>query len=112
MADALYSRPMKNPVSFVRILSLTEAVSYLLLLGVAMPLKYAAGLPKAVSIVGALHGALFIVLCVALLRAMLGARWPWTRAALVLAASFVPLVPFWLDRRMRGWEADFVAARQ
>lgn len=102
---------MKNPVSFVRIMSLTEAVSYLLLLGIAMPLKYAAGMPKAVSIVGAIHGALFIVLCVALLRAMLSANWTWSRAALVLVASFVPLIPFWLDRRMRGWEAEFVLAR-
>ena len=92
-------------------MSLCEAVSYLLLLGIAMPLKYAAGMPKAVSIVGAIHGALFIILCVALLRVMLGAQWPWTRAALVLAASFVPLVPFWLDRRMRGWEAEFAQAR-
>ncbi len=111
MAGALYSRPMKNPVWFVRVMSLCEAVSYLLLLGIAMPLKYAAGMPKAVSIVGALHGALFIVLCMALLRAIIAARWRWTRAALVLVASFVPLVPFWLDRRMRGWEAEFVQTR-
>jgi integral membrane protein len=103
---------MKNPVSFVRVMSLTEAVSYLLLLGVAMPLKYAAGMPKAVSLVGAVHGALFILLCAALLRAMLRANWTWSRAALVLAASLVPLVPFWLDRRMRGWEAEFASGRQ
>jgi integral membrane protein len=103
---------MKNPVTFVRIMSLTEAVSYLLLLGIAMPLKYAAGMPKAVSVVGAIHGALFILLCVALLRAMVGANWTWSRAGLVFAASFVPLVPFWLDRRMRAWEAEFIAARQ
>lgn len=102
---------MKNPVSFVRIMSLTEAVSYLLLLGIAMPLKYAAGMPKAVSIVGAIHGALFVLLCVALLRAVAAANWSWSRAAIVLVASFVPLVPFWLDRRMRGWEAEFIQAR-
>lgn len=102
---------MKNPVSFVRIMSLCEAVSYLLLLGVAMPLKYAAGMPKAVSVAGPIHGALFIILCVALLRAVLGANWTWSRAALVLAASVVPLVPFWLDRRMRGWEAECAQAR-
>jgi integral membrane protein len=97
---------MKNPVSFVRAASLVEAVSYLILLGVAMPLKYFAGMPMAVRIVGSLHGLLFVVLCVALLGAMLKAKWSVARVAAVFAASFVPLVPFWLDRRMREWEAE------
>jgi integral membrane protein len=97
---------MKNAVSFVRVASLVEAVSYLVLLGVAMPLKYFAGMPMAVRIVGSLHGLLFVVLCVALLGALLKAKWTVGRAAAVFAASFVPFVPFWLDRRMRGWEAE------
>lgn len=94
----------KNPVSFLRVVSLMEAVSYLVLLGIAMPLKYWAGLPGAVRVVGSMHGLLFVVLCVALLRVLVQARWPFFRAVLVFVASLVPLVPFWLDRQMRGWE--------
>ena len=94
----------KNPVSFLRVVSLMEAVSYLVLLGIAMPLKYWAGQPWAVRVVGAAHGFLFVVLCVALLRVLVQARWPFFRTVLVFVASLVPLVPFWLDRRMRGWE--------
>jgi integral membrane protein len=56
-------------LSFLRHAALAEAVSYLLLLGVAMPLKYLAGQPRAVSIVGMIHGVLFLVLCWALLQA-------------------------------------------
>ena len=48
----------------LRRLSLCEGVSTLLLFGVAMPLKYFANLPQAVSIVGMLHGILFICLAV------------------------------------------------
>lgn len=102
---------MKNPVSFVRVASLVEAVSYLVLLGVAMPLKYYAGMPMAVRIVGSLHGLLFVILCVALLGAMMKAKWSVGRAAAVFVASFIPLVPFWLDRRMREWEAECGAGK-
>jgi hypothetical protein len=47
---------MKNPVSFLRSVALLEAISYLVLLFIAMPLKYALGMPMAVKIVGSVHG--------------------------------------------------------
>ena len=48
----------------LRILGNIEGVSLLLLLlGVAMPLKYAFGLPLAVKIVGMAHGVLFLAYC-------------------------------------------------
>lgn len=96
---------MKNPVSLLRFASLAEAVSYLLLLGIAMPLKYIADIPLAVRIAGSLHGGLFILLCIALALALLRARFPLSRAALIFGASFIPLLPFFLDRRIRAWQA-------
>ncbi len=98
---------MKNPVPFLRTIALAEAISYLLLLGVAMPLKYYGGMPQAVSVVGALHGGLFVLFGWALLRVLVLARWPLGRAALVFLASLLPLVPFWLDRRMAGWADEW-----
>lgn len=98
---------MKNPVAVLRGLSLAEGVSFLVLLGIAMPLKYWAGLPLAVRIAGSVHGALFLVFCWALVRATLGARWPWTRAGLVFVAALVPFAPLWLDRHLRAWQADY-----
>jgi integral membrane protein len=103
---------MKNPVSLLRLVSLAEGVSYVVLLGIAMPLKYGANMPGAVKIVGSIHGALFVVFCVALLRAMLGARWPISRAALVFVASLVPLAAFWMDRRIREWQSDYERSRE
>lgn len=97
----------KNPVSLLRVVSLAEGISYLVLLGIAMPLKYGANLPEAVRIVGAIHGGLFVVFCFALLRATLAARWPLSRAGLVFIASLIPFAPLWLDRRMKVWQSDF-----
>lgn len=97
----------KNPVSLLRVVSLAEGISYLVLLGIAMPLKYGANLPEAVRIVGAIHGGLFVVFCFALLRATLAARWPFSRAGLVFIASLIPFAPLWLDRRMKIWQSDF-----
>ena len=50
----------------LRLVAKIEGVSFLILLGVAMPLKYAAGLPIAVKIVGWAHGVLFILFVLAL----------------------------------------------
>ena len=94
---------MKNPIPFLRQVALVEAISYLLLLAVAMPLKYWADLPMAVRVMGSIHGLLFVVFCWALVRVQPGVRWPFGRAVLVFVASLLPLVPFWLDRRMQGW---------
>lgn len=94
----------KNPVWLLRRVALAEAVSYLLLLGVAMPMKYAFGLPQAVMVVGWIHGALFVVFCAALLLAWLGARWPFPRLLGVFVASLLPLVPFFIDRKMKDYE--------
>ena len=97
---------MNRAVHFLRIVGLTEAVSYMLLVGVAMPLKYVASQPKAVSIVGMIHGILFVLFCFALVRATVVAKWPLSRAAMLFVASLVPFGPFVLDKRMKQWEKE------
>ena len=95
-----------NPVPFLRKAALTEAVSFLGLLGIAMPLKYLAGMPFAVKVAGWIHGVLFVVFCIALLRAWVGERWPLGRVALLFVAALLPFGPFLIDRRMKAWEAE------
>jgi integral membrane protein len=96
---------MAGPLVQLRWIALIEAVSYVLLLGVAMPLKYWAGDPRAVKVLGMGHGVLFLLLVWLLARAVFEARWPVGRALLVFVASLVPIWPFVLDRRMREWTA-------
>jgi integral membrane protein len=98
---------MKNPIMFLRYAGLVEAVSFIVLVAFAMPLKYFFGFPIAVKLAGSVHGALFVVLCVALLQTMLAAKWTLGRGALVFLAALVPLGPFLIDRRMLGYEAEF-----
>ena len=83
---------------------MTEGVSFLLLLGIAMPLKYMWGKPGAVKVVGWIHGILFMVFCVALLRATLAEKWPLRRAAGVFLAALLPFGPFVIDRWLRELE--------
>src|SRR5690606_38959818 len=60
---------LSNPVWRLRMVGMAEGLSYIALLGIAMPLKYMADMPIAVRIVGSIHGALFVLFGVALIQA-------------------------------------------
>lgn len=64
-------------------------------------LKYWAGLPLAVRIVGSVHGLLFVVFLAALFRAALERDWPVRRWGLALLSSLVPFETFVFDRSLR-----------
>ena len=67
---------MKNDTfSRFRIISIIEGLSYLILVFIAMPLKYMFNYPMAVKIVGMSHGVLFILFFVALVMAMNRYKW-------------------------------------
>lgn len=81
----------------LRVVGFLEGVSFLVLLGVAMPLKYMWDEPQAVRVVGMAHGVLFLAYLAATLQVMLEHDWNWKRAALVAAASLVPFGTFYAD---------------
>lgn len=99
---------MKNPIPFLRTVGLSEAISFLALLGIAMPLKYFAGMPLAVRIIGSVHGALFVLFTISLLRVMWIARWPFARGLLVWLAALLPFGPFMIDRKMKDYSEEFL----
>jgi integral membrane protein len=78
-----------------------EGGSFLVLLGIAMPLKYAAGLPQMVQVVGWIHGVLFVLFIAAVAHAAALLRWPYARVMGALIASVVPFGTFVLDARLR-----------
>lgn len=98
---------MKSPIPFLRKIAIIEAISLVVLVGIAMPLKYIWHYPLAVKIVGMIHGLLFIVFCLSLAQTFFVAKWPLARAALVFAASIIPFATFVVDRRMPAYEAEF-----
>ena len=103
------SHCVKNPIPFLRRIAFAEAISFLVLLFVAMPLKYFGGQPIAVKIVGMIHGLLFLAFCWALYRVMIRAKWPVSRGAMIFIAALLPFGPFVVDRRMRQYEREFDA---
>lgn len=96
---------LKTPLGRLRVIGWWEGVSFLLLLGVAMPLKYFAGEPLAVRVVGMAHGILFMLYVLAAFQAALTHDWPWKRTALVLLASVLPAGPFIVDAKILREEA-------
>jgi integral membrane protein len=91
-----------TPVGRFRIVAFWEGISYLVLLLIAMPLKYGLGYDLAVRIVGMAHGLLFIAYLAALALAAkdLGTRW----VVLALLMSIIPGGTFWLEARLRQLE--------
>ena len=98
---------MKNPIPLLRKIGHIEAISFLVLLAVAMPMKYMLGMASAVKIVGWIHGVLFVALCLSLLQTMIVAKWSVLRAAFFFVAALVPFGPFLIDRKVRGYEQEF-----
>jgi len=85
---------------------LLEGVSFLVLLGIAMPLKYMAGMPLPVRVVGILHGVLFVAFVLLVFDAMGSLRWSFKQVALALLASLLPFGTLLLDRRLRQEQAS------
>lgn len=91
---------LKTPLGRLRLIGTWEGVSFLVLLLIAMPLKYFAGWPLAVRIVGLAHGVLFILYVFAAIQATLEHRWSARRLALVLLASVLPAGPFVVEAKI------------
>jgi integral membrane protein len=83
-----------------------EGVSLLLLLGIAMPLKYYAGMPLAVRVVGMTHGVLFLVYVAMIGMLVQRSEWSKGRAAVAVVLGVLPFGTFALDRTI---ERDLVA---
>ncbi len=90
-----------SPIDRLRLASILDGISYLILLGIAMPLKYLADLPLAVRIVGSVHGLLFLVLCACLLESLLRKRLSFALCLVVFLCALVPFAPFFLDRKLK-----------
>ena len=97
---------LHTPIGRLRAVGWMEGASFLVLLCVAMPLKYLAGMPMAVKVIGWAHGVLFIAFCAALAETKRERSWGIRRAALGLVAALVPFGTFVFDRSLRREQVD------
>ena len=85
---------LKGPINRLRFIGNIEGVSYLVLLFLAMPLKYFADMPMMVTWVGWIHGVLFVLYCFSILEVKLSLSWKIWTALIPFIAALVPFGPF------------------
>ena len=108
----------KTLIGKFRLVGIIEGISYLLLLGVAMPLKYHFGDVTVyeagekiyeygiyVKVVGMTHGILFILYCLLLAMTMRQQKWQRSYGIYLFIAAFIPFGTFYTDRRLRELDA-------
>lgn len=90
---------LEHQIKSFKWISILEGISFLVLLLIAMPLKYIWDAPQMVQIVGMLHGILFVLY-------ILGALWlykamPWNLKTLMIicVSSVLPLGPFYVEKK-------------
>jgi integral membrane protein len=98
-----------SSIELLRKVGKTEGISFLLLMGIAMPLKYAAGMPLAVSIVGWIHGILFVAFSLVLLNALLRTPLTFKWAVYTFIAALLPFGPFVIDGKLKRFETGSTA---
>lgn len=100
--------------SWFRKIAFTEGVSFLVLLFIAMPFKYFAGMPLAVTVVGAIHGGLFVAFMILafLIKDEYSKDFLWLVKAFI--ASIIPFGTFVMDRQWKreSMLQEVVAARK
>lgn len=79
------------------IAGIVEGTSTLVLFGVAMPLKYWGGMPEAVTIVGMIHGLLFLGLVAMFAIGRNAVPLPRHLMWWGIVGAVLPLVPFIVD---------------
>ncbi|MCX2431040.1 MULTISPECIES: DUF3817 domain-containing protein [unclassified Pedobacter] len=95
-----------SSLSVFRKVAVAEGISYLLLLFVAMPLKYWAHLPLYVKYTGWAHGLLFVMYAATLIMAWQEQKWTFGKAVLIFFASLLPFAPFIVDRKLKDERAE------
>jgi len=78
-----------------------EGTSFLLLLGIAMPLKYMMGIPEGVKYLGMAHGLLFIAYIVILMGTANKVKMPLWAMPTGVIASVLPFGPFVFDALLK-----------
>lgn len=89
-----------NRLKQLRAVAWLEGLSFLLLLLVAMPLKYLAGQPGMVRSVGMIHGVLFVAFAIYAIQAKIELGWSGRRLMRVFGTAFIPFGMMLFDKAL------------
>ena len=93
---------IKTNIGRLRIIAFLEGLSLILLVFVAVPLKYVAGNPVGSEVLGPIHGALFLLFILNTISVAIEYDWGLfsKKTWLVFLSSFVPFGTFYMDRKI------------
>ena len=84
-------------IKTLRVISYLEGISYILLLFIAVPIKYYANDPSLVKLLGMPHGLLFVAYVILSLVSSKKYRWNSKKTLVVLISSVIPFGTFYVD---------------
>ena len=94
---------LRTRIGRLRLVGFLEGISLLVLVGVAVPLKYLYGDAYWVRVMGPVHGLLFLLFVINTLSVGVEYRWKFrTTTWKVLVACVVPFGTFYIDRKILG----------
>lgn len=83
-----------------RVMAYATGVMLLLLVFVAMPMKYVGDDERGVQIIGTIHGWLYLVYLIVAFMLAHRLRWPVGRTILLLLAGTIPFASFVAERKV------------
>ena len=90
-------------IKIFRFFAFLEGISYILLLFIAVPIKYLLNDPTYVKLLGMPHGILFIVYIILSVIGKNNFKWSYLEFFIVSAASLIPFGTFYVDKKyLRG----------
>lgn len=90
---------LDTSVKTFKVISTLEAISFLVLLGIAMPLKYIWEMPQMVQMVGMAHGVLFLLYIAGAVYISQKLNWSIKKLAIAVLCSVIPFGPFYVERK-------------
>ena len=86
-------------INIYRLTAFLEGVSYILLLFIAVPIKYLLNEALYVKILGMPHGILFILYVLLSIIAKIKYNWNFRKFFVISIASLVPFGTFYIDKK-------------
>jgi len=81
-----------------------EGYSYIILVFIAMPMKYLMDIPIAVKVVGMIHGVLFIIFLYLGVKAWISTKWSLYQTIIFFIASLLPFGTFVTKNKIKSYE--------
>ena len=91
--------PLEKQKTVFKYVSILEGLSFILLLFIAMPLKYIWEMPQMVQQVGMAHGVLFIAYVMGAIWLFKPLNWNFKELLIILGCSLVPFGPFYVEKK-------------